>query len=50
MIRARVMDIVQYEKNPRKGEDSGFNRTVIEEALKHKSIKSMLFFVLFYQI
>ena len=37
--RARVMEVVQYEKNPKTGESLNFGEDNIKSALTHKSIK-----------
>lgn len=35
----RTFEIMQYEYNPKTGEDLHFNRAVIMKALAHKTIK-----------
>lgn len=38
-IKARIFEVMQYEKNPQTGEDLHFNESNIEVGLSHKTIK-----------
>lgn len=39
----RTFEIMQYEYNPKTGEDLHFNRAVIMKALAHKTIKQWIY-------
>ena len=39
ILRSRIFNIMQYEKNPKTGEDLHFNEDIIKVGLAHKTIK-----------
>ena len=43
VVKIRQFEIVQYERNPRTGEDLNFDEDKIKEGLNHKSIKRWVY-------